>query len=429
MSNSSISIEIPVTQQADHRYHKSSSFFFSSRPFNNSRKYIFRRTQIQQLHLRSKPCSQNKTVSRAPMSTVASDSVVMSNPSSYPSTVTDKTTPLPSTAPPPPPPPHKHEYERALSQGRVSDTDIELLKNMILESRGLRKSSQPRRRRCLNAANPPRIRPKTNETSRIRMEWRAYRLHQRCGAMLKSPALDAELIEALAAADEEEALSTKPPKKLGQAMLCKAKQLTPEQIEDQLERHELRRLREQALTAKAEGPIRENNCSTYRYKLARGEPIISSQFRDTFYDFWRPPFVNAARRLNLRYATGARHQRLAIDKSSQIWLWPTDEDDGIPLHRLPKEVPAEQKSDRRGAREKSRPPLRKHARADRIKQRKTQEGEGRSKRIPWNYGAPKSPLLVSTRDSLFQDELIKEMEDRERESANRDDEYVSVFLV
>lgn len=301
-----------------------------------------------------------------------------------------------------------------MTQGRVSDADIERLKNAIREARGLRNSFPSptrwqRRRYFLNAANPPRIAPKTNETARIRMEWRTYRLYQRCGAVLEPPAIDAEQTEV--PDNKEEAVTTRPPKKLLEAMLRQAKQLTPEQIEDELDRRELQRLREQATTAKAARTFRENNCSAYRYKLARGEPIISSQFRETFDDYLRPPFANAARRLNLRYTIGARHQP-TIDKRTHIWLWPIEDDDGIPLHQLRKEVPPQKKGDRRSARERSRPPLRKHAKADRTRPRKVPQGQGRAQKVPWIYRAPSTPLLVSTGDGLIQDELIVEVEDR-----------------
>lgn len=335
------------------------------------------------------------------MSVISSYSVALSYSRS---TTASPTTPSTTT---PPPPPHKHEYERAMSQGRVADADIELLKNLIRASHGLRKSSlSPPRRRNLrfNAADPPRIEPKSNGTSRIRLEWRAYRLYQRCGVVLGPPEPDQE--EAQYGAQYGET-----PKKVVDAMLRQAKRMTAEQIEDELDRQDLLRLRELALAAKRQGAFRENQCSTFRYKLARGEPIITGQFRETFSDYLRPPFVNAARRLNLRYTTGARH-RAAIDKSAQIWLWPTADDDGIPLHRLPKSTP--RKDDRRSAREKSRPPLRKHAKADRTRPRNV-----RAKKIPWNYGAPKTPLLVKARDSLFRDELKREKAESEQASSKK----------
>lgn len=353
------------------------------------------------------------------MSTVSSKSGIKSYDFATPAPIVDKSkrTATTTSTTTTPPLPHKHEYERTMSQGRIRDADIERLKDAIREMHGMRTSTAPpRRRRSFNVAEPPRIAPKTNETARIRLEWRAYRLYQRCGAMLEPPAIDPEQAEGSdnmeVAPDDTEVASTttQPPKRLLEAMLRQAKHLTPEQIEDEVERRELERLRELAITAKVERDFRANNCSTYRYRLARGEPVISSQFRETYADYLRPPFANAVRRLNLRYTLGAHH-RPTIDKRTHIWLWPVDDDD-VPLHWQPKETPSGQKGDRRSARERARPPLRKRAKADRIKERKATPATKR----PWNYLAPRKSLLASALAGLVSPEMNGITEPSERGS-------------
>ncbi len=299
-----------------------------------------------------------------------------------PTTTTTTTTPAPEVDP--------YEYEKSVSAGRITDTEIEKLKDIVRLDRGLRDSSSPIRK-PINV-HEPSIRPRPNETSRIRMELRTFRLMRRCGNLVGQITPDQELMLTEKRKRTEDV----------NELLRRAKELTLEDVELETERAELERLREIAVHAKEEGTFRGNVSSEMRYKHVRGEPILTSRFQETFYQYMKPPFETKVIRDPL-----LKRRLPAIDKEKEMWLWPVDDADDIGLSwKCDKVV------EKRPSRQQLRPKLKAHS-----KTRRTSKKSGAEKKIPWNYGALSSPLLIGVRNNLYKDRTGEGSELEDMDSA------------
>lgn len=250
-------------------------------------------------------------------------------------------TPLPETTTTTSRGPDLYEYERSFTQGRIKDSEIEILKNCVRINFGLPLPNAPKRKRIPKPEESPQITPKSNETSRMRLQLHAYRVLRLCGTVLDkiSP-------------EEEKMLTFKEPlSEELKAKLLKAREWNMEQLEEAFEKVDLERLRRTAMTAHETGPFKENNSSTFRYQRLRQQPIVTDFFRRSYNRYGKPPFE-----LSWRYTVPSAKGLPAIDKKKQIWLIPVEEDDSTPLHMQQKSP----EKDTRSKREKARPPLKKY---------------------------------------------------------------------
>lgn len=227
-------------------------------------------------------------------------------------------------------------------------------------------TAPPADKRPMNYAKPPKVAPRTNETSRIRAELRKYRLIQRCGELAKHfMGKDSELFpdgKALTSEQERE-------------LLNKAKHLTAEQIAAEKHAAEMEYLKYMAERCKTQANYRPNLSSELRLKHTHGEPVLSSTFQHYYLNYEKPPFHFAR-----EYKSFPRWKLPPIDKKKEIWYHPLLDDGGVPLHAQPKPPPP---PDGLTARQRSRPPLRPHSkRSSKVRKLKP------TKRPPWNFSIP-----------------------------------------
>lgn len=288
--------------------------------------------------------------------------------------------------------PDIHEYERSFTQGRITDAEIETLKNCIRVNYGLPVEDAPDRKAVPKASLLPQIVPKSNETSRMRSRMHAYRLLRLCGALIDGVSPDeAKML------DEKEPLSDELKTKL-----LKAREWTPEQLEEAFEKAEFERLRRTAMSVREAGPFKENNCSAYRYQRIRHEPIVTEYFRRTYSNHTKPPFE-----LSWRYSAPTAKSLPPINKKKEIWLIPVEDDDGTPLQTQSKSSEKDTKS----RRERARPPLKKYKKPPRKeikpeslrKKRTRKEREPLRTRMTSTTSTPTKPELEKTPEAKAAD--------------------------
>lgn len=256
-------------------------------------------------------------------------------------TTTVETTEAPTTTTTSPTP-DPYEYEKAAYKTvPMTDDELEQLKEHIRFLNGLPLTRERPKPKVATLA-PPKMRPRATLTSWKRVQLQQRRLVTRCGGNLKQKfeEFDRMLADSEDASDVYRRLRND-----GMAQ-------TSEQAEALAEQQELQNLKYLAERAKLHEQLeyRDNQGSRLRFKSVRGEPIISSAFRNAYEDHIRPPFVVAGRVRQPKV-----YLRPKIDKRKEIWLAPVDDDDaGPPLHAQPKTPPPKRKrSDRPAAKKGS----------------------------------------------------------------------------
>lgn len=275
------------------------------------------------------------------------------------------TTPPPSTTTLSPTP-DPNEYEKS-AHGHIAlaDRDLDLLKEHVRLLNGLPATLQKPARRIAQL-RPPRVWPRATLTSRRRAQLQQRRMVVRCGGNLKRKFDEYERMT-------KSADSAHVYRQLRRHAMAR----TNEEMELQLEHHELRNLRALAERAKRHELLeyRDNQGSRLRFKHIRGEPIISSNFRAAYDDYAKPPFA-----VPRRIRQPKVYNLPEIDKRQQIWLVPVDDDQGAPLHTQPRTPDPE---DKRTRKERARPVVSKGRRTS-AAQWKQKKG-GKPKRPVWNY--------------------------------------------
>jgi hypothetical protein len=202
-------------------------------------------------------------------------------------------------------------------------------------------------RRSFNLRDPPKIAPRMNGTSRIRLQLHAYRVLQLCGAIIDHmKPIEATLKENdMSFADEV------------RDKIRAVQQWSPTQLQLAFERAEFERLRDLANSAVRSSsttqplPAKHNKSSRIRYRSVRNQLVPSEHFRRAFDLYRRPPF-------RLRAGAGCRsalpHKRPPIGKK-EIWMYPDADDLSAPPLTSQKRTPPPPSPVKRSPR---RPPLR-----------------------------------------------------------------------
>lgn len=277
-------------------------------------------------------------------------------------------------------------YERKIFHGRVSNKDFHLLKEALRAKHGfpLKEKKTPQ---CIDIRRPPRRPPRSNLTSRRRMEVQRHRLIVRCTNILRA----LENYNRLTELPQEESRC------VFEQLRTDIMNRTREDLDLEMELQELSYLK--SLAEKERNNIvcsRDNRVSTFRYQHNRGQPIISSYFRENFDGYQRPPFIPAWGKFKL-----TTRNLPEIDKDHEIWLVPIEDND-TPSILAPACQPqlSEESNDRRSKRAKARPPLRKKGkrvvREDISKQRKENSGNRKKTRPPWRRANALSCLYART---------------------------------
>ncbi|XP_065210324.1 uncharacterized protein LOC135838571 [Planococcus citri] len=200
------------------------------------------------------------------------------------------------------------------TEGHISDHELEMLKDHIRVLRGLQTPATPTKKPSSAVCKKPRIIPRSNQTSRIRIEAKKCWLMRRCGDFIKP--------------DGDKALT---PEKQ-RCLLNKAKHLTAEEIFVEQQRAEADYLKYLASRARTDKGFRSNRASEFRFKHMRGEPILSSYYEDAYDYHEKPPFFVAH-----RYKPLPVWKLPRIDKDKETWFVPQNDDGDLPLYVIPKE--------------------------------------------------------------------------------------------
>lgn len=333
-----------------------------------------KRRSYQTAHLQSKFNSRRRVVenSSSKMSTPVTPLPTLSlAPRMLKGRNMEVTTPTPTPSPPPIDP---HEYEKATFENQLDDRSYDTLKEHIRLVRGLQLTA-PASMPISRSSNPcscqkPKVAPRENETSRIRARLRKHRLLQRSGKLASGKELTPK---------EEKAL------------FDEVKHLNAEQLEEQCYHDEIRYLKYMAEHVQS-SEFRVNRASEFRYKHNRGEPLLTGALRYNFETFEKPPFVMAR-----DYKPPPRWKMPPIDKKREVWLLPTNDVDGVPLHfqmKSPQTKPAV-------GRKANRKPIKRQYKRSLIRPSQP------TKRPPWNYYIPAGYMDESAEESATRVDLVR----------------------
>lgn len=236
---------------------------------------------------------------------------------------TVETTPPPTSTTTQSPIHDPYEYEKsAYTTIPMTDGELELLKEHVRLLHGLPPTKEKHWRR-VTTLQPPKVQPRATLTSWRRTQLQQRRMVVRCGGNLKQKF---DEYERMMASSEDAAL-------VYRRLRDDAMAQTTDQTDSLFEQQELQNLKYLAEQAKEREVVeyRDNQGSRLRFKCVRGEPIISSNFRDAYDDHTRPPFAVVRRTRQPKV-----YLQPKIDKRKEIWLMPVDDDDGRPLHTQPR---------------------------------------------------------------------------------------------
>lgn len=304
-----------------------------------------------------------------------------------PATVTTTTT----TTPEPTVQPGLEDYAPFIFNNVISEKDLAVLKQCVrnqLKAHSPDADETPIAKRSFNLHHPPKIPPKMNGTSRIRVQLHAYRVLQLCGALIDhmNPA-DASLKDSNSMSVGDEV----------REKIRAVQKWSPTQLQLAFERAEFERLRDLAnSTRSSTTPAKHNKSSQIRYRSVRNQLIPSERFRKAFAQYHRPPFM-----LNPRGCrSGLPEKRPPIGKR-EIWLYPEEEDLSLPPLTRQKKAPKEEKRSRRQI---VRPPLKAYTKEPR--KRITQEMV--HPRRPKRHKRPMVPTKSEVRAEKVARKSIKE---------------------
>lgn len=247
-------------------------------------------------------------------------------------------TPPPTT--PPPPPPDPHDYEKSIYKDRVGEQDLSKLKEQVRILKGLpltvdKDANKPK----IDSTKAPKVCPRGTFTSCKRKELQQHRMLVRC-ANLKEKYREYESNLEKENADE-----------IFRQLRSESMAKTVEQVDHEFNMEELENLKTLATKAKEQEVVsfKETHGSKLRYRYNRGQPVISDNFRNSYDDYFKPPFTICRNIYQPKI-----YQLPKIDKKRETWYIPVDDDQGIPLHR---QMKSPDPNDKRTKREKTRPPV------------------------------------------------------------------------
>lgn len=284
------------------------------------------------------------------------------------------TTPPPTTTTPSPAP-DPNEYEKSAHRHvSVTDSELDLLKEHVRLLHGLPPTVEKPLRR-ITTLGPPKVLPRPTLTSARRSQLQQRRMVVRCGGNIK------------AKFDEYDRMVESDDSALAYRRLREdAMAHTAEEMDLQFEHQELQNLKYLAEHAKRHEVLeyRDNQGSRLRFKHIRGEPIISSNFRDSYDSYTKPPFA-----LQLRIRQPSERHLPKIDKRKEIWLLPVadDGDEGrLPQHA---QLRTPDPKDKRTRKQRARPAVKKGARTT-MADWKAKQSAGAKAKDNAKGGTPKS---------------------------------------
>ncbi|KAK7582659.1 hypothetical protein V9T40_014104 [Parthenolecanium corni] len=272
------------------------------------------------------------------------------------------------------PTPDPNEYEKwAHKNIYLDDSELHLLKEHVRLLNGLPLAEEKPLRR-ITKLKPPKVWPRATLTSRGRAQLQQRRLVVRCGSNLKEKV------------DEYDDMMKSSDSALVYRQLREdAMARTSEEMDLLFEHQELENLKYLAANAREHELVeyRDNQGSRLRFNYIRGEPIISTNFRDAYDDYMKPPFI-----VPHRICRPKVYNIPKIDKRKEIWLVPVEEDEGIPLHMRPK---TPDPKDKRSRKERARPVVKKGKRTPMKEWR--DKKSAKQKRPPWKFTGACSPNI------------------------------------
>lgn len=242
--------------------------------------------------------------------------------------------------------------------------DMEKLKDHIRCLQGLPLKFADRRNR-INYSKPPIISPKANRTQQRRIDLQNYRIERNIENMMFD--ID-ELVDEKK--DDEEFL---------QLIRTLAKAKTCEELRQEEEFIQFENLKRLSLMARSrqQPNYRENRNSEFRMMALRREPLISSHFRQTFDEHGKSPFF-----IPRKYEPPRAFQIPKIESKNEVWYYPFDDSEGIPLHYQQKPSPKVKLTQK----QRSRPPVKPGHRTH-LAEWKAKKNAGKTnKKKPWHFG-------------------------------------------
>lgn len=276
---------------------------------------------------------------------------------------TPQPTPIPeieccATAATQKPPTDQKELPKYLNE--IPEKDVEKLKQHIRVLKNLSSKEEPRKK-LVPFTDPPVIPPRSNTAALLRTKLQDRWIEVNLKSLMKKYSF------------KECDMDNK------QYYALRKEALTRPYYEffEEKERESFENLKKISQFAKLhdEPEFKLNRNFDFRLKTSKGIPIITETFTKHYDDYEKAPFINPKTCTAPKYCP-----KPPINEKEELFLYPVDEEEAIPLHRIKRL----ELQDGRTSKERARPPLKAAPKRTPLTDRRSVKKLS-TKKPPWHY--------------------------------------------